>query len=397
MFDLISLKGGIDNVLGFYSDGVNCGIKKTSIGEEVDGDLAFIRSEVPCKVEALFTTNAFQAAPIKHFLSYPKDFETNFVLINSKNANALTNQRGIDDINEILSLTCKQFLNPIMSSTGVIGYPLDKQKIINGIKSFDFNAKNSHNTARAILTTDRFKKEICIKVQLENSSFQIAAICKGAGMIEPSMATMLCFIVTDANIPKSDMKELLKLANESTFNAISVDGDTSTNDTILLLANGLSESYDKEAFFEALKLIMQTLSLQIVQDGEGSKKVVGFCVKGAKNNDEAKKAAKALSNSLLVKTAIFGEDPNWGRIASTIGSSGITCKEESLSIYYDDVLVYDINNPILTPQNEQKAHLVMQKPNYKITCELGIANGEFTAYGCDLGYEYVKLNADYRS
>lgn len=399
MFDIFPIDGGLDNVDGFFSDGINSGIKTTSIGEKQDGDLAFIRSDTLCEVEALFTTNNFQAAPLKHYKKYEKNFKTNFILINSKNANAITGQRGIDDIDDIFSnLNLQNIQNPIMSSTGVIGYPLHKQKIINAMGKFDFESKNSDNAARAILTTDKFKKEICFRVEVKGEKpFHLAAICKGAGMIDPSMATMLCFIVTDAKIPKREMKELLVDANEKSFNAISVDGDTSTNDTVMLLANGKSGSYNKEAFSEALKRLMSHLSLEIVRDGEGSTKVVSFCVKGAKHNQEAKTAAKALSQSLLVKTAIFGEDPNWGRIASTIGSSGVTCKEESLSIFYDDVLIYDAQNPILTKEKEEKAFKIMQKPSYKITCNLGIGNGEFTTYGCDLGHEYVKLNADYRT
>lgn len=398
MFDIFPLKNGIENVSGFYCDGVNSGIKKTSIGEKQDGDLAFIRSETPCDVEAIFTTNKFQAAPIKHFKKYPKDFKTNFVLINSKNANAMTSQRGIDDIEEILSYLPENTLNPIMSSTGVIGYPLDKQKILAGLQNFDINSKNSDNAARAILTTDRFKKELCFRVELENGKiFHIAAICKGAGMIEPSMATMLCFIATDASIPKRDMQDMLLECNETSFNAISVDGDTSTNDTVLLLANGQSKAYHKEAFKEALSRLMKHLALEIVRDGEGSNKVVAFCVEGAKDENEAKKAAKALSNSLLVKTAIHGEDPNWGRIASTIGSCGIAANEESLSIYYDDVLVFDEKHPVLDEQREKQAFQIMQKDSFCITCKLGMGDEKFTTYGCDLGYEYVKINSDYRS
>ncbi|PID47698.1 MAG: bifunctional ornithine acetyltransferase/N-acetylglutamate synthase [Proteobacteria bacterium] len=397
MFDIFPLKGGLDNVDGFFSDGLNSGIKTSSIGEKIDGDLAFIRSDCLCEVEALFTSNHFQAAPIKHFKSYGKDFKTDFLLINSKNANALTGEKGIEDIKEILS-HIKNVNNPIMSSTGVIGYPLDKEKIINTIKKFDFSTKNSDNAARAILTTDRFKKEICLRVEPKGQKpFHVAAICKGAGMIEPSMATMLCFIITDTKIPKEDMKKLLLRANEKSFNAISVDGDTSTNDTLMLLANGKSQSYDKKAFKAALDQITLHLALEIVKDGEGSSKIVSFCVKGAKSKSEAQRAAKALSNSLLVKTAIFGEDPNWGRIASTIGSSNIKCDEKSLKIHYDDVLVYEYEHSILAPQKEELAHKVMKKPSYKITCDLGIGDGEFTAYGCDLGYGYVKLNAHYRT
>lgn len=393
MFDIISLKGGLENVDGFYFDGVYSGVKKKN------NDLGFIRSDEEFLISACFTTNKFKAAPIRHFLRYPQNFKTNFILLNSKNANAMTGKKGIDDIDEIFKELGKKIklINPIMSSTGVIGQRLDKEKIIKGLNQFDFYARNSDAVAKSIMTTDRFKKELSFRVDLENGkSFNIAAICKGAGMINPAMATMLCYILTDANIPKDDMDELLKSSIENSFNAISVDGDTSTNDTVMLISS-VKKDYDKQAFKTALDMITLNLALMLVKDGEGSSKVVAFEINGAKDDEEAMKAAKALSNSLLVKTAIFGEDPNWGRIASTIGASGVECSEESLVIKYDDILVYDINHPELDEEREQKAHAIMQKESFKISCDLGIGDGKFCAYGCDLGHKYVDINASYRS
>nr|MBP3724009.1 bifunctional glutamate N-acetyltransferase/amino-acid acetyltransferase ArgJ [Campylobacter sp.] len=400
MFEIISLKNGLENVAGFYFDGRSMGLKANG-----DNDLGFIRSDEPVEISAKFTTNKFQAAPIKHFLRYEKNFKTNFILLNSKNANAMTLKAGIDDIDQIFSNLANlenfanfKLINPIMSSTGVIGYRLNTDKVIQTAAKFDLFAKNSDSVAKSIMTTDRFKKEIAFRVDLQNGdSFNIACICKGAGMINPALATMLCFILTDADIPKSDMDELLESSLETSFNAISVDGDTSTNDTVMLLSSKKSGVYDKIAFKTALDMITKNMALNLVKDGEGSSKVVAFEIKGAVTKDQAQKAAKALSNSLLVKTAIFGEDPNWGRIASTIGASGIECDDEKLSIYYDDVLVYDINHPELDSERESKAHIVMQKDSYKIVCDLGLGNAQFTAYGCDLGHEYVKINADYRS
>ncbi|VYS77902.1 bifunctional glutamate N-acetyltransferase/amino-acid acetyltransferase ArgJ [Campylobacter ureolyticus] len=393
MFDMISLKGGLENVDGFYFDGVHSGVKKKN------NDLGFIRSDEEFLISACFTTNKFKAAPLRHFLRYPKNFKTNFILLNSKNANAMTGEKGIDDIDEIFKELGKKIklINPIMSSTGVIGQRLDKEKIIKGLDKFDFYARNSDAVAKSIMTTDRFKKELSFRVDLENGkSFNIAAICKGAGMINPAMATMLCYILTDANISKDDMDELLKSSIENSFNSVSVDGDTSTNDTVMLISSG-KKDYDKQAFKTALDMITLNLALMLVKDGEGSSKVVAFEINGAKDDEEAMKAAKALSNSLLVKTAIFGEDPNWGRIASTIGASGVECSEESLVIKYDDILVYDINHPELDKEREQKAHAVMQKESFKISCDLGIGDGKFCAYGCDLGHKYVEINASYRS
>ncbi len=392
MFKIISLKNGLDNVEGFYSQGINAGLKQKG------NDFAFIRSEKECDISAVFTSNRFQAAPIKHFKKYPKNFKSDFILINSKNANALTGEKGIEDIDDILKHIKIKTTNPIMSSTGVIGYRLPKEKMIEALKKFNFDKKESDSTAKAIMTTDTFKKELCLKVILKNNeSFHIASICKGAGMINPAMATMLCFILTDADIPKNDMDKLLKESVDNSFNTISVDGDTSTNDTVFLLSNKMSKAYNKDAFREALNILTKDLSLQILKDGEGSTKVVAFEVKNAKTKEDAKKAATALSNSLLVKTAIFGEDPNWGRIASTIGASNIDAKEDRLVIMYDNIKVYDKGVNLMDKNTEDKACKIMQKESFKIICDLNQGNFSYTAYGCDLSYEYVKINADYRT
>ena len=403
MFKLIPLENGLNNVQGFFCGATNVGMRTNpanSGNNDIDGDVAFIRSEQPCDISAVFTSNTFQAAPIKHFQKYPKDFQTDFVLINAKNANAMTGEKGIEDIESILStLSTKQnVLNPVMSSTGVIGYRLPIDKITSAFDALDFNASNSHHAARAIMTTDSFKKELAYKVELEDgNTFNIAAICKGAGMINPAMATMLCFVITDANIPKSDMDALLTEATEGSFNRISVDGDTSTNDTVMLLANKQSAHYNKEAFAEALNKIMFELAMLILKDGEGANKLVAFEVKGAKSEEEAKKASMALSNSLLVKTALFGEDPNWGRIASTIGASGIACDDETLTIHYDDLLIYSSEFRELDKAREDKAYKIMKQERFKVTCDIGLGDASYTSYGCDLSYEYVKINAEYRT
>ena len=395
-FTITPLEGGLANVQGFYCDAVNVGMRPNSD----QGDVAFIRSEDPCDIAAVFTTNRFQAAPILHFQRYGEDFQTDFVLINAKNANAMTGEKGVEDIDTIMSTLSHKLpvTNPVMSSTGVIGYRLPIDKITSAFDSFDFNAKNSHKAARAIMTTDSFEKELACRIELEDGShFHLAAICKGAGMINPAMATMLCFIITDANIPKADMDALLHEGTEHSFNRISVDGDTSTNDTVMLLANKESGVYHKEAFAKALKDMMFDLAMMILKDGEGANKLVAFEVKGAKSDEEAKIAATALSNSLLVKTALFGEDPNWGRIASTIGASGVTCDDKTLTIHYDDLLIYSDAFRELDKEREDQAYKIMKQDRFTVTCDLGIGEGSYTAYGCDLSYEYVKINAEYRT
>jgi len=395
-YTITPLENGLANVQGFYCDAVNVGMRP----DASQGDVAFIRSEVLCDIAAVFTSNRFQAAPIKHFQRYGNDFQTNFVLINAKNANAMTGQKGIEDIDTILSQIPQSIEahNPVMSSTGVIGYRLPVDKIVSAFEHLDFHAKNSDKAAQAIMTTDSFKKERAYRVTLsDGSSFHIAAICKGAGMINPAMATMLCFITTDAAIPKADMDTLLLEGADHSFNRISVDGDTSTNDTVMLLANRTSGAYDKEAFAAVLKEMMFELAMMILEDGEGSNKVVAFEVTGAKSDEEARIAATALSNSLLVKTALFGEDPNWGRIASTIGASGITCDDTTLTIHYDDLLIYSDTYRELDKTREDQAYAIMKQPKFTVRCDLGLGDGAFTAYGCDLSYEYVKINAEYRT
>ncbi|KLE00285.1 bifunctional glutamate N-acetyltransferase/amino-acid acetyltransferase ArgJ [Aliarcobacter butzleri] len=393
MFTILPIKGFFDQIDGFYCDGIHAGLKPNG-----NNDLGFIYTKEACTVAAVFTENKFQAAPLKHFLQYGENFKTNFVLINSKNANALTGRKGIESINTLFSQLDFDLINPVMSSTGVIGNPLPIEKLIAGTKKFDLTAKNGENLSKAIMTTDAYPKTCMHEVKLEDgTSFKIGAVAKGAGMINPNLATMLCFICTDAAAPYEDIKEALNINKETTFNAISVDGDTSTNDTVMVLANGKSNAYDKEAFKEVLRLVMHDMAMLMVADGEGAKKVAAFEVINAKDDKQAEIAAKALSNSLLVKTALFGEDPNFGRIASTIGASRIDCDEEKLVISYNDVIVFNKGEICFDAATEAKAFEVLKKDKYKIICDIGLGDGKFTAYGCDLGYKYVEINADYRS
>ncbi|MCG3684166.1 bifunctional glutamate N-acetyltransferase/amino-acid acetyltransferase ArgJ [Aliarcobacter butzleri] len=393
MFTILPIKGFFDQIDGFYCDGIHAGLKPNG-----NNDLGFIYTKEACTVAAVFTENKFQAAPLKHFLQYGENFKTNFVLINSKNANALTGRKGIESINTLFSQLDFDLINPVMSSTGVIGNPLPIEKLVTGAKKFDLTAKNGENLSKAIMTTDEYPKTCMYEVKLEDgTSFKIGAVAKGAGMINPNLATMLCFICTDAAAPYEDIKEALNINKETTFNAISVDGDTSTNDTVMVLANGKSNAYDKAAFKEVLRLVMHDMAMLMVADGEGAKKVAAFEVINAKDDKQAEIAAKALSNSLLVKTALFGEDPNFGRIASTIGASRIDCDEEKLVISYNDVIVFNKGEICFDAATEAKAFEVLKKDKYKIICDIGLGDGKFTAYGCDLGYKYVEINADYRS
>ena len=397
MFEIFPIDGGVCAPRGFVADGLSAGLKEKGLL-----DIGYIYMQESCEINAVFTQNSFQAAPIVYFKNFVMGKKTNFILINTKNANAMTGERGVDDIREILEYLqyrYPQIQNPIMSSTGVIGVFLPKEKIIKSLDQIQFNNKDSlsHNrAAKAIMTTDRFEKEMSLEVVLEDGrKFRIGAMAKGAGMIQPSLATMLCFITTDAKV--SCLQRILERCVEKTFNTISVDGDMSTNDSVFIFSNALAGEIEEEVFEEALYIVMDKLARDIVRDGEGSSKVVGFRVSGALNYEDAKKAAKALSNSLLVKTALFGGDPNWGRIASTIGASGVACDAKKLVIKFEEVIVYNQGEILFTPDIEKKASLVMRKNDFMIECDLGLGNNEYTAYGCDLGYEYIKINADYRS
>ncbi|RUM63699.1 MAG: bifunctional ornithine acetyltransferase/N-acetylglutamate synthase [Sulfurimonas sp.] len=392
MYKLIELQTGICSAQGFFADGISAGLKAKSAK-----DMAFIYSEKECEIASVFTTNKMTAAPIRHFRA-KGDFKTNFVLINAKNANAMTGKEGIEDIETILKTLPKEVINPVMSSTGVIGVRLPQEKIIQGAKLFDLSKKEPNAAASAIMTTDSFSKQKAFKVELEDgSSFSLGAMAKGAGMINPAMATMLCFITTDADISNVEMQEILNEVTITTFNAASVDGDTSTNDTVMLLSNRVSGAYDRAGFKDALKQIMLFLAREMVRDGEGATKLVTYKVTGAISDAAAEVVAKSLSNSLLVKTALYGEDPNWGRIASTVGASGVEANEETLSISFNDLCVYDTGKLLFDEKMEEMASKIMQLDSFSISCDLGLGEGKFTSFGCDLGYEYVKINADYRT
>ena len=393
MYKIRSNSEGVCAPVGFYADGISAGLKADNAK-----DMAFVYSDQLCVLASVLTTNKMAAAPIHHAKGVK---QTNFVMINSKNANAMTGKAGLADLEEILEVVKqdkKGLINPLMSSTGVIGVRLPKEKIIAGTKQFDLSVKNPHAAAEAIMTTDRFSKEIAVDVELEDGKvFSIGAMAKGAGMINPAMATMLCYITTDAQINYITMQEILERVNAKTFNAASVDGDTSTNDTVFLMSNGRAVCHDDDAFEEALFIVMDFLAKSLVRDGEGATKLVTYHVSGAYSNAEAERVAKSLSNSLLIKTALFGEDPNWGRIAMSVGASGALCDEEKLTISYEDVVLYKQGENLFDAAVEEAASEIMKRDEFTINVDLGIGGGSFRAYGCDLGHEYIKINADYRT
>ncbi len=392
--------GSVTSVKGIHASGIFCGIKKRN------KDLALINSQFPCTAAGTFTLNKIKAAPV---LISKKIIDNNHkvhaILINSGNANACTGEQGFKDAIEIQNYCAeKLFVKPeevIISSTGVIGQPLPVDTIKEGINKIipTLNVNGGLNAAEAILTTDLKPKSFALKVKLSNGEISIGGICKGSGMIMPNMATMLAFLTTDADIEKTTLQSALKYAVDNSFNKISVDGDTSTNDMVIILTNGISNisikngSNDYEIFVNALTDICQKMAKAIVSDGEGATKLVTIIIKNAKTKCDSDKAAKAIVNSPLVKTAFYGQDANWGRILSAIGNSGIEFDPESVTIKFDDVPVLDKNYNIVI--NEDKAKEVLTQREFTVEVDLDEGKESTTWWTCDFSEDYVKINANY--
>ena len=396
------LKGGITEPKGFLSAGIHCGIKK------VKRDLALIVSTTPATAAGVFTLNKVQAAPVlicKQHLSKGKTFKA--IVINSGNANACTGQRGYDDAVIMANETAKE-LNIIpeevfVSSTGVIGEQLPIEKILIGIKKAvkHLGTGEFENAAKAIMTTDTFMKSVSATFLIDGKNVSIGGISKGSGMIHPNMATMLAFVTTDAAIEHDVFQILLKNVTDRTFNKIIVDGDTSTNDMVIALANGQSEikieqqkeSYD--IFEEQLYQILKKLAIDIVKDGEGATKLVEINVEGALNNIDADKAARTVALSPLVKTAIHGEDANWGRIIAAVGYSGIEFNPDKFEIYINGHQILNQNYEIAL--SIQDANQTLKPKEINLLLKLNMGTGKATCWTCDLSAEYVKINGSYRS
>lgn len=389
-------------VPGFVAGAVAAGIKK-------DGkkDLGMIYSKVPACAAGLFTGNKIQAAPVLLDKERIKAGRCQAIVANSGNANACTGKRGIEDAEAVAraaatTLGISEEL-VLVASTGVIGLHLDVNSIEAAIPALagGLHAAGLTDVADAIMTTDTFPKTVSKQSHVGEKAFTIAAIAKGAGMIHPNMATMLCFVCTDIDADADLLKQALNDAAQGSFNAITVDGDTSTNDTVLLLANGLSGLHLREAsiataFQSALDEVLFTLALQIVRDGEGATKQVTVCVKGASDDRDARQVAYTIANSPLVKTALFGEDANWGRIMAAVGRAGVPVNPETIDISFDNVCVVK-DGQGCGKETEGDAAAVLQTDRFTITVSLKMGGGGATVHTCDLSTDYVRINADYRS
>ena len=389
-------------VPGFVAGAVAAGLKKDG-----NKDLGMIFSEVPACAAGVFTTNQVQAAPVLFDKERIKSGRCQAIVANSGNANACTGKRGIEDAEAVARAAATTLGIPeelvLVASTGVIGRRLNVSVIEAAMPKLagELNAAGLYDVAESIMTTDTFPKTVSKKGRIGDKTFTVTAVAKGAGMILPDMATMLCFVCTDIGAEPHLLGQALKDAVTASFNAITVDGDTSTNDTVLLLANGLSGLNLKEAacaaaFQKILDEVLFALALEIVQDGEGATKLVSIQVKGTSSKADATTVAYTVANSPLVKTALFGEDANWGRIMAAAGRAGVPINPDTIDIYFDDVCMVK-DGLGCGEEAEAAATTVLKTDHFTITIDLRLGSQAATVHTCDLSTDYVRINADYRS
>lgn len=355
-------------------------------------------------VAGVFTTSKTASAPVERCKLHNKGGVARGLLVNSGNSNAFTGAIGEQAVNQTLAATAKllgcESEELFVASTGVIGEPLPYDRILEALPNIHAQLAEDdwEGAAQAIMTTDTFPKAATRKAMIGGVEVTINGIAKGSGMIAPDMATMLGFIATDAEIPAPQLQQMLSEFTQTTFNAITVDSDTSTSDTVLLFATGKAgnKAGDYAEFRTALYSLMLDLSLQIVKDGEGAQKFVTIEVSGADSDAAAKKVAMAIANSPLIKTAIAGEDPNWGRVVMAVGKSGERADRDLLKIWFGETLVAE--KGMVNPEyREAVVAQYMKGKEILIRVDLGLGNGRFTAYTCDFTEGYIKINADYRS
>lgn len=396
---------------GFPDIGVIDGVRFSSAaaGVKYKGrtDVMLAQLSAGSTIAGVFTSSATRSAPVldcQEKLGLISD-EGAAIIVNSGNSNAFTGKIGTDAMKAVVNgVADKLSLSPervFSASTGVIGEPLPADRIINKLDDLvrDLSENGIEDAARAIMTTDTYAKGAVAEVQIGAKTVKIAGIAKGSGMIAPDMATMLVYLFTDAQVPQEDLQTLLSEVNKYTFNAITVDSDTSTSDTVLLAATGGSKvavTKDTTEFKAGLHSVMRDLAHQVVRDGEGASKFVEIEVIGAQNERDAKTHAFAIANSPLVKTALAGSDPNWGRIVMAIGKSGALADRDRIKIWFGDILV--ATDGFVAPSyTENDGATYMQKAELRIRVDIGLGAGRFTAWTCDLTHQYVSINADYRS
>jgi glutamate N-acetyltransferase / amino-acid N-acetyltransferase len=392
--------GGITAPKGFRAAAVRCGIKEGTLEK---CDLGLIISDYPAVAAATFTSNKIKAAPVRVSAAHLRAADTRAIIANSGNANACTGSTGIQNAKKMAQAVARQLRlkdrQVLVCSTGRIGRDLPIEKIEGAMPGLvaGLSANGSEDAAKAIMTSDTFHKEIAVELPLQGKSVRIGGIAKGAGMINPDMATMLCFITTDAPISKRDLQKITSDSVEQSFNCITIDGDMSTNDTAICLANGQAGialiEQDREEygqFSDGLNFVTRQLARMIVEDGEGVTKFVEVHVKGAATYQDARKAAEAVANSALVKCAWYGEDPNWGRIMDAVGYSSAKVREEMIDIFFNGAIAAQHGMASGTPEETLKE--VLRNKKFTVTIDLHLGSAEYKVFTTDLTPEYVKFN-----
>ncbi len=404
------IDGGVTAAKGFMAASTAAGIKYKD-----RKDMAMIYSEVPCKAAGTFTTNIVKAAPVKWDKVVVENSTcAQAIVVNAGIANACTGEEGLRYCMETAEAAAESLSIPVSSvlvaSTGVIGKQLPMDRIAAGVKAMvpalDSSQESGTAAAIAIMTTDTVKKEVAVQFEAGGKTITIGGMCKGSGMIHPDMCTMLSFVTTDAAISKELLQEALKEDIKNTYNMISVDGDTSTNDTVLLLANGMAgneeiqtKNEDYEAFCKALNFINEVLAKKMAGDGEGCTALFEVKIIGAETKEQAVSLSKSVITSSLTKAAIFGHDANWGRILCAMGYSGAMFDPEKVDLYFESAAgkLKIIENGVALSYSEEEATRILSEPEVTATADIKLGEATATAWGCDLTFDYVKINADYRS
>lgn len=403
------IEGGVAAALGFQAIGIQAGIKKDK------KDMAMVYSETPCVAAGTFTTNVVKAAPVKWDQNVVYNYSTaRGIVVNSGVANACTGEEGYSYCVQTAETAAKLLgilmTEVLVASTGVIGQQIPIEKIKEGVKAMvpilEHSSQAGGLAAEAIMTTDTVKKEVAATVELGGKTVTIGGMCKGSGMIHPNMCTMLSFVTTDAAISKEMLQKALSQDVMDTYNMVSVDGDTSTNDTVLLLANGQAgnpvieqEGEDYETFCRALNYVNTELAKKIAGDGEGATALFEVKVVGALSKEQAVVLSKSIVTSSLTKAAIYGHDANWGRILCAMGYSGVQFDPEQVDLYFESAAgkLKIIENGVSTGYSEEEATKILSEPAVTAIADIKMGKSSATAWGCDLTYDYVKINADYRS
>jgi len=393
--------GAVTSPKGFRAGATYAGINKKAKHRL---DLGILSSAVPGAAAALFTTNRIKAAPVILCQERLQKGRATAVVVNSGCANAFTGEQGLVDATEMAKLAAEGMgLSPedvLVASTGVIGQPLPMKLIRAGIERIALSADGGHKLAKAMITTDTVPKETAVAVTIDGSGFAIGGVAKGSGMIHPNLATLLCFLTTDAAVDLDFLKLALRKAVDISFNMISIDGDTSPNDMVLIMANGLAgnepispSSGQADTFQQALDKVCIYLAKSIARDGEGATKLIEVTVNGAISVAEARLAARTVVSSPLVKAAVHGSDPNWGRIIAAVGRSGVEVVETKIDLYIGDICVVQEGRPL--PFSKQSLVRVLDRSEVPVGLNLNLGTATATAWGCDLSEEYVTINSQY--